>query len=130
MEKDEIDFKVSELARSGGNPAMRGVMFANMYIKVKAYDSAMSWLDKFLTVKGKFLLANVYFTYGLTSGRDADAYSLYGDCQFGKENYQKALDCYKVRLTKFSRKCAEISFIHGVFHRPSRYFSTDLMQHF
>jgi hypothetical protein len=52
MEKDEIDEKVKELARSGGNPAMRGVMFANMYIKVKAYDSAMSWLDKFLTVKG------------------------------------------------------------------------------
>ena len=52
MEKDEIDAKVNELARSGGNPAMRGVMFANMYIKVKAYDSAMSWLDKFLTVKG------------------------------------------------------------------------------
>ena len=55
MEKDEIDEKVKELARSGGNPAMRGVMFANMYIKVKAYDSAMSWLDKFLTVKGTVL---------------------------------------------------------------------------
>ena len=96
MEKDEIDAKVNELARSGGNPAMRGVMFANMYIKVKAYDSAMSWLDKFLTVKGTVRKISFSSNSSLSLGRDADAYSLYGDCQFGKENYQKALDCYKV----------------------------------
>ena len=99
MEKDEIDEKVKELARSGGNPAMRGVMFANMYIKVKAYDSAMSWLDKFLTVKGTHFSLLSFFIIFFNPGRDADAYSLYGDCQFGKENYQKALDCYKVKLT-------------------------------
>lgn len=63
MEKDEIDEKVKELARSGGNPAMRGVMFANMYIKVKAYDSAMSWLDKFLTVKGTDLSLELFYQF-------------------------------------------------------------------
>ena len=34
MEKGEIDQKVAELSRSGSNPALRGVLFAQMYMKI------------------------------------------------------------------------------------------------
>ena len=34
MDKEEVDGKVRELSRSGSNPAMRGVLFGNMYHKI------------------------------------------------------------------------------------------------
>ena len=43
MEKGEIDQKVAELSRSGSNPALRGVLFAQMYMKIGKNTNEHFW---------------------------------------------------------------------------------------
>ena len=47
---------------------------------LECYDEAIVWLEKFLRMRA----------------RDADALTLLGDCHFGKKQFSKALEFYKV----------------------------------
>ena len=77
----EVDEQVRELSR-GGNAAVRGVVFANMYIKVDAYEKALAWLVQFLAQRE----------------RDAEALQLSGACHLKLNRPKEALEFYRKSL--------------------------------
>ena len=99
---EEVDLQVRELSR-GGNPASRGVLFANKYIQISKlylfydakntteksnmiysdqYKKAIEWLEQFLRIRD----------------RDPEALHLIGQCHLNESNPVKGLEYLKKSL--------------------------------
>ena len=95
---EEVDLQVRELSR-GGNPASRGVLFANKYIQIRKFHSfwwfldfwrfpldqykkAIEWLEQFLRIRD----------------RDPEALHLIGQCHLNESNPVKGLEYLKKSL--------------------------------
>ena len=63
---DEVDDQVRDLSR-GGNAAIRGVLFANMYIQGRAHDFLYNSSFKQIYNKSKGIIYSLYSTLKIWS---------------------------------------------------------------